>query len=121
MARGKKKLGSKGERAAEGMLRRKKYRILERNYTCRFGEVDLVAEESGTVVFIEVKTRMSGRYGPPEISVTPRKQRRYARSALHYLQQKGIPDSPVRFDVVAVVMSEEGKILHRNLIRNAFT
>ena len=102
------------------MLRRKRYRILEKNYTCRYGEIDVVARDGRTLVFVEVKTRMSGRYGPPQLAVTPRKQRRYARAALHYLQEKGTPDVPVRFDVVSVLMSEEGKVLQRNVIQNAF-
>lgn len=120
MGRGTRSLGTKGERAAEALLRRKRYRILERNYACRYGEADLIAEHSGTIVFVEVKTRMSGRFGPPELSVTPRKQRRYARVALRYLQEKEIPDAPVRFDVVTILMSEDGKILQRDLLQNAF-
>lgn len=120
MARGTRRLGTKGERAAEGMLRRKRYRILERNYTCRFGEVDLVAEDSGTLVFIEVKTRISGRFGAPELAVTPRKQRRYIRAAQRYVQERKTPDVPVRFDVVAILMTEDGKILRRDIIKAAF-
>ena len=120
MGRGTRSLGAKGEKAAEAILRKNRYRILERNYSCRFGEADLIAEDSGTIVFIEVKTRMSGRYGPPEISVTPRKQRRYVKVALHYLQQKDTPDVRVRFDVVSVLMSEDGKILERHIISDAF-
>ncbi|MCZ6690390.1 MAG: YraN family protein [Planctomycetota bacterium] len=120
MGRSTRRLGTKGERAAEGMLRQKRFRILERNYTCRFGEVDLVADDSGTIVFVEVKTRMTDRYGPPEISVTPRKQRRYTRAAAFYLKQKKLLNVPIRFDVVSVLMSEDGRILQRDLIRNAF-
>ena len=116
----RRRLGTKGERAAESLLRRHRYRILERNYTCRFGEADLVALQDDTVVFVEVKTRITGRFGPPELSVTPRKQRRYLRVALHYLRERRTPDAPVRFDVVSIVMSEDGKIEAREVIRDAF-
>lgn len=120
MARGGRRLGTKGERAAESLLRRRRYRILERNYACRYGEADIVADDSGTLVFVEVKTRVTGRYGPPEISVTPRKQRRYSRVALHYMKEHGVSDVPVRFDVVSIIMTDEGKVLQREVIPNAF-
>jgi putative endonuclease len=120
VSRNTRHLGTKGERAAESLLKRKRYRILERNYTCRFGEADLVAEDDDTIVFIEVKTRITGRYGPPELSVTPRKQRRYVRVAQWYLLDHDLSDKPARFDVVSIVMSEDGKILEREIIRNAF-
>ena len=113
-------LGTKGERAAESLLRRQRYRILERNYRCRLGEADLIALQGDTVVFIEVKTRISGRFGPPELSVTPRKQRRYLRVATHYLQSRRTPDAPVRFDVVSILMTDDGRILAREVIRDAF-
>ena len=101
------RLGLGGEELAARALRRAGLRLLERRYRLRYGEIDLIAESAGTIVFIEVKTRRGGGYGRPAASVTPRKRARMARVALAYLQRKRWLDRPARFDVVEVLVSAE--------------
>ncbi|HET6490073.1 MAG TPA: YraN family protein, partial [Syntrophales bacterium] len=92
--------------------------ILERNYRCPLGELDIIAREGKTVVFVEVKTRSSARFGSPQEAVGPRKQRRMTAIALYYLKAKGLLDEPARFDVAAVSLGEGGEDVM--LYKNAF-
>jgi putative endonuclease len=94
--------GKLGENIAAEELRRQGYAILARRYRTRFGEIDIVAQDHGTVVFVEVKARRTDRYGSAAESVTDWKQRRIAAMALDYLGWVGRLDDPCRFDVVAV-------------------
>ena len=94
------------------------YEILERNYRCRRGEVDLVARDGGVVVFVEVKARTSDRYGDPELAVDLRKQRKISIAALDYLVRNDLTDTDARFDVV--VIKWKGGVPKPELIRNAF-
>jgi putative endonuclease len=103
------KLGASGERAAARVLRRAGYRILARNYTCPAGEIDLIAADADTIVFVEVKTRTSTAINYPEASVTWAKRKQLTRVARYFLQAKSAQDRPSRFDVVAVVMPDGGK------------
>ncbi len=96
------RLGRIGEMAAESLLRRAGLTVLERRHRQRVGEVDLIVERGRLIVFVEVKTRHGTFYGTPAEAVTPAKQRRIARAALGYLQQRGWLDRPCRFDVVEV-------------------
>jgi len=99
-------------------LKQRGYRIIERNYRCPFGEIDIVAQQGEVVVFIEVKTRRSARFGDPQQSVTLEKQKRMSRIALDYLQKKHLYPCSARFDVVAIRMFGEGAGME--LIQNAF-
>ena len=101
-------LGKAAERAAEDYLSGKGFRVLDRGWRTRFGEVDLVALDGDTLVFVEVKARSSGAFGPAEAAVHARKQGRIARAALAYLQRRR-HDGPVRFDVVAF---QDGAVRH---------
>lgn len=116
-------LGRLGEDAAAEELARRGYRLRARNYRCRGGEADLVAEDGGILVFGEVKTRSTLRYGLPHEAVNPTKRRRLVLAAeayLHaYAEEPGIEDRPVRFDVVEVIVLR-GKIAGIKVIRNAF-
>ena len=104
-------LGRWGEQLAAAYLRRRGYRILDRNFRCPLGEIDMVAEENGQLVFIEVKTRSSNRFGYPQEAVTPTKQRRLVRLANYYLVSKGLTDLSCRFDVVAVAVKDgQGRV-----------
>lgn len=76
--------------------------ILDRNYRCRRGEIDVVAREAETLIFLEVRFRKSNRYGGAAASITKRKQLRTILAAQRYLQQKGLTNMPCRFDVVAI-------------------
>ncbi len=111
----KKMLGRKGEDRAARHLTKHGYRILERNYSTRSGEIDLIALDKETVVFVEVKTRNSDAYGAPELAVTPQKQERMVKAALAYIKYKKLHQVPCRFDVVAISSGDTVE-----LIRNAF-
>lgn len=102
-------LGHFGEVAAEGALRRQGYVIVERNWRCRQGEIDLVARQGGDWVFIEVRTRRGDTCGTPEESFTLAKQRRLLRSAAAYLQQHGLEEVSWRIDFVAVEVDRAGR------------
>lgn len=95
-------LGKLGETLACEELTRLGYAILATRHRTRFGEIDIVAEHVGVLVFVEVKARRSSRGGSAAESVTPRKQRRVAAMALDYLAWEGRLDKPCRFDVVAI-------------------
>ncbi|MBN2438674.1 MAG: YraN family protein [Deltaproteobacteria bacterium] len=110
--------GKKGEELAAVFLAESGYRIVERNYRCIFGEIDIVAEEEETLVFVEVKSRRSGAYGEPQLAVGVEKQKKISRIAMHYLQEKRLHHRPARFDVVAVKLLSSGHKIE--LIRNAF-
>lgn len=108
-------IGRKYELEASVFLEKLGYSILERNYQCRQGEIDLIGKEGEYLCFIEVKYRSGSRYGKPLEAVTTAKQRKISRTALYYLTKKGYPeDTPCRFDVVGI---DSGKV---ELIRNAF-
>jgi len=110
--------GKRGEELAAAYLAEAGYRIIERNYRCLFGEIDIVAEEGETLVFVEVKSRRSDAYGDPQLAVGHRKQKKISRISIHYLAERHLRHRPARFDVVAVKLLPAG---HRiELIRNAF-
>jgi putative endonuclease len=111
-------LGADGEKVAEEFLRRRRYTIVERNYRCRAGEVDLVALDGDTIVFIEVKTRRGEGFGTPLDAVDPRKQRQVCRAAQQFLSERRLHDRAARFDVVGVWW-EDGRPMCE-LVRNAF-
>ena len=95
-------LGRLGEDLACAELERCGYVILTRGYRSRFGEIDIVAKDAGTIVFVEVKTRVDARFGDPAEAVTVQKQRRVVAMAEDYVARHGYQDKPCRFDVVAV-------------------
>jgi len=101
-------IGSLGERVAARHLLRLGYRILERNVRCRLGEIDLVALDGATVVFVEVKGGRATGMGCPEEKLTPGKQRRLTLLARWYLQRRRWLARPARFDVVAVDWGPRG-------------
>lgn len=110
--------GKQGEDLAAAHLEQNGYRILERNYRSVFGEVDIVAEEGDTLVFVEVKSRRSEAYGDPQLAVGPEKQRKISRAAMGYLSERGLNRRPARFDIVAVKLRPSGNTIE--LIRDAF-
>lgn len=95
-------LASRGEDAAAAFLERRGYTIVERNWTCKAGEVDIVALDGTDIVFVEVKTRASESCGTPEEAVDERKQRQLRALAPIYLSSNGLADVSVRFDVVGI-------------------
>jgi len=113
-----KELGQKGEEIALRFLKKNGYRLIETNYTCPMGEVDIIARDKDTLSFVEVKTRRSTSFGPPQLAVDQRKQEQLSRIALHYLKEKKLEGVKARFDVVAILLGPKGEEIE--LIRNAF-
>jgi putative endonuclease len=101
-------LGESGEDLACAALERRGYAILERRYRTRVGEIDIVARDGDVLVFVEVKTRRTVRYGHPAEAVTPEKRRRVALMAADYLARRRPRASACRFDVVAVTIGVDG-------------
>jgi putative endonuclease len=112
------KLGRDGEAVAVTYLKRKGYRILEENYNCQIGEIDIVAVDKKTLCFVEVKTRSSGNYGRPEVAVHEKKQKRLSRVALWFLKEKRLEGVRARFDVVAITRWGDCNKVHH--LKNAF-
>ena len=94
--------GFLGENLAVSELTRRGYAILDRRYRTRRGEIDIVADDGGTIVFVEVKARATGDFGGGAEAVTPFKQRRLVSMAIDYLARRGLTDRPCRFDVIAI-------------------
>jgi putative endonuclease len=113
-------LGRIGEDAAIRALRRRGYRIVARNVRCPMGELDLVAEHDGHIVFLEVKTRTGNEFGVPAEAISPTKQRRLTRLATFYLTVRRLLDRPCRFDAVAVLVTLDGRVVDIDLVRDAF-
>jgi len=114
----RRQLGDAGEEAAAELLRKGGYRIVARNYRCRRGEVDLIAERGELLVFVEVRTRATAAFGAPEETVGFRKRRRVVAAARDYLARRRGSERGARFDVVAVVDSPAGPRLTH--FENAF-
>ena len=110
--------GKRGEDIAVAYLKNRGYRIIERNYKCLFGEIDIVAKDGDTVVFVEVKSRKSEKFGDPQSAVGREKQKKISRISLTYLEEKNLYPCNARFDVVAIKMLPAGSIVE--LIQNAF-
>lgn len=98
----KQSLGKYGEEFACEFLKKKRYKILERNYKNKYGEIDIIASIKKTIVFVEVKTRFSSKYGNPYEAVGYYKQRRITNAAKSYLCKKGLFECDARFDVIEV-------------------
>jgi putative endonuclease len=118
MKTSRRELGDKGEDLAAAALKKQGYKIIERNYLTPLGEIDLIAKHKGVLVFIEVKTRKSERFGAPSEAVHPAKQAKLRRLADYYLKQNRLGEVPVRFDVVSITVKEESPVIE--LIQNAF-
>lgn len=114
MKRLNKVTGNKGELQAKKFLEKKKYKILEMNYASKFGEIDIIAKEKEIIVFVEVKTRASCKFGCPMEVVTPYKQNKIRGVANYYLMLNGQSENDVRFDVIEILDDEI------NHIQNAF-
>jgi putative endonuclease len=110
--------GKAGEDLAAGYLVENRYRIIERNFKCALGEIDIIARDGPAIVFIEVKSRKSARYGRPEEAVDRRKQAKLSRIALAYLKSRSGLDTRARFDVVSVYLRPGGPEIR--LFKNAF-
>ncbi|MBC8537685.1 YraN family protein [Christensenellaceae bacterium NSJ-63] len=108
MTRERKNTGDLGEALAARYLESRGMRILERKYTIRGGEIDLIAKDGAYTVFVEVKTRRSAAYGTGAESITPRKMAALWRTAEQYAQKHQLLDAPMRFDVVDIFLQRNG-------------
>jgi putative endonuclease len=113
-------LGQYGEQLATEYLRKKGYSVVARNWRCEYGEVDVVANDDATLVFVEVRTRRGNSMGSPEESITPAKQARLASLSEAYVDESGW-QGDWRIDVVAIVMGQRGRVLRFDHYENAVT
>jgi len=111
--------GRLGENIACDFLGKNGYRIIERNYRCPGGEIDIIARQEDTLVFVEVRTKKSRRFGTPEESITPTKMERLRTVAAHYGQNRSNLPTSWRIDVVAIQMDSRGKVSRIEIIENA--
>jgi putative endonuclease len=110
--------GKKGEQAAERYLRKKGYVVVERNYRCALGEVDLIVLHGRVIVFVEVKTRSGDRFGTPLEAVERRKQRKMIQAAQYFLSHKRLDHRDARFDVVGISWPGREPVIEH--VENAF-
>lgn len=110
-------IGKQGENIATKYLIQNNYKILERNFNCCFGEIDIIAKDKNEYVFIEVKTRTSKQYGNPVDAVTNIKQRHIWKSTKYYVYIKKLENAYIRFDVIEILKKENKFYLHH--IKNA--
>ena len=114
----KQKFGEAGEAIAARHLKKNGYRIIEKNYRTQLGEIDLIAKDKDTIVFVEVKSRRSRHFGNPKAAVTPQKQRKISMVALQYLKATRRSNASARFDVAAVTITRDKPLVE--IIKNAF-
>ena len=112
----KRDLGKAGEDAACTYLRRRGYRILQRNYACPLGEIDVICYHHGCIIFVEVKTRRGDLASDPEDNITFTKRRQVERAAKAWLALHREPECAYRFDAVSVVMPKEEKPRVRHIV-----
>ena len=124
MADQRRTLGRMGENLALAHLQNMGYKILIQNYRIRLGELDIIADDAGTLVFVEVKARIGQRGEWPFESITQRKQRQLSKVALEFISQHQLQDKPARFDVVGVLFDATQPLLLQTakcqVIKNAF-
>ncbi|RLB08083.1 MAG: YraN family protein [Deltaproteobacteria bacterium] len=119
MGDNRKALGDRGEDLAVRYLLKRGYKVIEKNYRCFLGEIDLIARDKGTLVFVEIKARSSARFGLPQEAVSPFKQRKLIQVAKAYMAERHLGEAiATRFDVVAVQLTPSGPEIE--LIKDAF-
>ncbi len=111
-------LGESGESLAVKLLKKDGYKIIEQNYRCKLGEIDIIAKDGDVLTFVEVKARRTDEFEGPKSAVTPQKQRRISMVALHYLKETEQMEQKARFDVVAILLLPEHP--DAQIIKNAF-
>ncbi len=115
----RKEVGALGEKLAVDFLKKHGYKIIERNFRCREGEIDIIAKQGECLVFVEVRTKRSSDYGVPEESITPFKKDKLASLAHIYLQNCHPPPQSWRIDVVAVELTAQNRVSRLEHIENA--
>ncbi len=115
----RRRLGNWGEGVAAVQLEAKGYTIVARNWRCAVGEIDLVARDGETLVFVEVKTRRGRAYGAPEEALTPRKAQKLLQLGAQYVYEQSLGDINWRIDLVAIELDARGLLLRCDHVRNA--
>jgi putative endonuclease len=110
--------GTQSESLAARQLKKKGYKILEQNYRTKLGEIDIIAKDKKTIVFVEVKARRSSHFGNPKWAVTLKKQKKISMVALYYLKTTNQSQARARFDVVSISSAQEKPEIE--IIKNAF-
>ena len=117
----KKEIGRQGEDIACDFLRKNKYMILACNYQVRQGEIDIIAQKGDKIVFVEVKTRTSKRFGTAAEAVTWKKRQHIMQAALAYMQNEKPKCPQYQFDVIEIYLTKDGIFEELNHIKDAFT
>ncbi len=119
MTQKRQSLGRLGEKTAVACLRKNGYKIIEKNYKTKCGEIDIIGKDGDRICFIEVRSRSGDKFGPPELSIDRLKQLKISRTALIYIKKRGLLKSGCRFDCLTVcgAGSRSPRI---KLIKNAF-
>ena len=112
-------IGQLGEKLARDFLKKRQYRILETNYRCRYGEIDIVARRLDCLVFVEVRTRTDRVFGTPEESISQSKTRHMAQSAEYYVQEHRAEALNWRIDVIAIELEPDHRLWRIEQIENA--
>lgn len=112
--------GKQGEGLAQEYLRQHAYMIIQKNFRCKAGEIDIIAKDREVVVFIEVRTQTSNLYGPAYNTVTRSKQKQVRRVALYYISQHNLVNTQFRFDVIGITLNPDTGEHHLDHIQNAF-
>ena len=112
-------IGNLGEKMAEAYLINNGYKIIDNNVRTSFGEIDMIAYRKHILVFIEVKTRSSDTFGPPQYAVTAKKKKNLIRSIQYYLKKNRIYDIDLRIDVISINLNEEMKLEKLEHIKSA--
>jgi len=115
-----KEIGLLGEEAAVSYLKRNGYVIIERNFNCKIGEIDIIGMDKDYIVFVEVKTRYTKLYGNPAEAVTYEKQRKIYKTAQYYIMKKKLYSHTFRFDVVEIMIDNKNNTYFIRLIKDAF-
>ena len=110
--------GKAAEDLAANFLKAKGYKVFERNYKNKFGEIDIIARQEGVICFVEVKARHSLNLGFPQEAISIHKQRQICRAAVYYLKSNKLLERPARFDVLALLYTNDQPEI--SLITNAF-
>ena len=115
----RKEVGARGEKLAADFLKKRGYRILQKNFRCREGEIDIIAQKDECIVFVEVRTKKSTAFGTPEESVTLAKREKLISLANTYIQDYDKPPQSWRIDVVAVELTPDDRVSRLEHIENA--
>ena len=113
-------IGRAGEAAAVDFLKRNGYKIIQRNYKNKLGEIDIIAKDNNVLCFIEVKTRTNFNYGYPQEAITFTKQKKINKVAMSYLKLYNLLNTSARFDIISVVLNNQNKF-DIELIKDAFS